>query len=142
PHIGRPSRRCATSAGSCRRSPRWSTPAASTPATTCGCSRVATRCGWSSKERCGGAPSSDRNAAMRSARLDYADPEHPVSLSEVDDPVLPRGDWARVEVRAGGICGSDLHAIFPDGSGTPTFLPLVGFPMEMGHELGGVITEA
>src|SRR4051812_34818226 len=79
---------------------------------------------------------------MRSARLDYADPEHPVSLSEVDDPVLPRGDWARVEVRAGGICGSDLHAIFPDGSGTPTFLPLVGFPMEMGHELGGVITEA
>lgn len=79
---------------------------------------------------------------MRSARLDFADPEHPVSLVEVDEPPLPRGDWARVRVTAGGICGSDLHTIFPDGSGTPTFLPLVGFPMEMGHELGGVITEA
>ena len=78
---------------------------------------------------------------MRSARLDYADPEHPVSLVEVDEPRLPRSDWARVRVTAGGICGSDLHAIFPDGSGTPTFLPLVGFPMEMGHELGGVLTE-
>lgn len=78
---------------------------------------------------------------MRSARLDFVDPEHPVSLVEVDDPALPRGDWARVAVAAGGICGSDLHAIFPDGSGTPTFLPLVGFPMEMGHELGGVLTE-
>jgi L-iditol 2-dehydrogenase len=79
---------------------------------------------------------------MRTARLDFADPDHPVSLTEVDEPALPRSDWARVRVTAGGICGSDLHAIFPDGSGTPTFLPLVGFPMEMGHEFGGVITEA
>ena len=78
---------------------------------------------------------------VRSARLDFADPEHPVSLVEVDEPTLPRGDWAKVRVTAGGICGSDLHAIFPDGSGTPTFLPLVGFPMELGHELGGVLTE-
>ena len=78
---------------------------------------------------------------MRSARLDFVDPEHPVSLVEVEPPALPRRDWARVRVTAGGICGSDLHAIFPDGSGTPTFLPLVGFPMQMGHELGGVITE-
>lgn len=79
---------------------------------------------------------------MKSARLDFADPEHPVSLVEADEPVLPRSDWARVRVVAGGICGSDLHAIFPDGNGTPTFLPLVGFPMELGHEFGGVVTEA
>lgn len=79
---------------------------------------------------------------MRSARLDFADSEHPVSLAEVDAPALPRSDWARVRVLAGGVCGSDLHAIFPDGTGTPTFLPLVGFPMELGHEFGGVITEA
>jgi L-iditol 2-dehydrogenase len=79
---------------------------------------------------------------MRCARLDFADPDHPVTLAEVDEPTLPRGDWARVRVLAGGICGSDLHAIFPDGSGTPTFLPLVGFPMELGHEFGGVVTEA
>jgi len=79
---------------------------------------------------------------MRSAKLDFADADHPVSLVEVEPPVLPRSDWARVRVSAGGICGSDLHAIFPDGSGTPTFLPLVGFPMELGHEFGGVVTEA
>jgi threonine dehydrogenase-like Zn-dependent dehydrogenase len=79
---------------------------------------------------------------MKSARLDFADPEHPVTLADVEPPALPRGDWARVAVTAGGICGSDLHAIFPDGSGTPTFLPLVGFPMELGHEFGGVVTEA
>jgi threonine dehydrogenase-like Zn-dependent dehydrogenase len=79
---------------------------------------------------------------MRSARLDFADPECPVTVAEVDEPALPRGDWARVQVLAGGICGSDLHAIFPDGSGSPTMLPLVGFPMEMGHEMGGVVVEA
>ncbi|MEA3019891.1 MAG: hypothetical protein QOI47_1415 [Actinomycetota bacterium] len=79
---------------------------------------------------------------MRSALLDFADPESPVSLTEVDEPALPRSDWARVQVSAGGICGSDLHAIFPDGSGTPTMLPLVGSPMEMGHEMGGVVVEA
>lgn len=79
---------------------------------------------------------------MRSARLDHADPEHPVSLADIDPPALPKSDWARVRVTAGGICGSDLHAIFPDGSGTPTFLPLVGHPMEMGHEFGGVVVEA
>ena len=95
---------------------------------------------WSTAP-CAAAPWFDSNAVVRSARLDFADPEHPVSLVEVGEPSLPRGDWARVRVTAGGICGSDLHAIFPDGSGTPTFLPLVGFPMEMGHELGGVIAE-
>jgi L-iditol 2-dehydrogenase len=79
---------------------------------------------------------------VRCARLDFADPDCPVSLADVDEPPLPRGDWARVRVSAGGICGSDLHAIFPDGSGTPTFLPLIGFPMELGHEFGGVVTEA
>ena len=79
---------------------------------------------------------------MRSARLDFADPECPVTVAEVDEPALPRGDWARVQVLAGGICGSDLHAIFPDGSGSATMLPLVGFPMEMGHEMGGVVVEA
>src|SRR5689334_10494644 len=79
---------------------------------------------------------------MKSARLDFADPECPITLADVEPPALPRSDWARVRVTAGGICGSDLHAIFPDGSGTPTFLPLVGFPMEMGHEFGGVVVEA
>ena len=79
---------------------------------------------------------------MRSLRLDQADPSFPVSVVEIDEPPLPRGDWARVRVLTGGICGSDLHALFPDGSGSPVFLPLIGFPMELGHEMGGIVTEA
>lgn len=79
---------------------------------------------------------------MLSARLDFADPEQPVSLVEVPEPDLPSGEWARVQVVAGGICGTDLHTIHQDGSGSPTMLPLVGFPMELGHEVGGVVVEA
>ena len=79
---------------------------------------------------------------MRSLRLDFADPSFPVSVVEADEPPLPGDDWARVHVLAGGICGTDLHTLHPDGSGSPIFLPLVGFPMELGHELGGVVVEA
>lgn len=79
---------------------------------------------------------------MQSLRLDFADPSFPVSVVEADEPALPGGEWARVHVLAGGICGTDLHTIHPDGSGSPVFLPLVGFPMELGHELGGVVVEA
>jgi threonine dehydrogenase-like Zn-dependent dehydrogenase len=81
-------------------------------------------------------------ARMRSVRLDFADPSFPVSVVEVDDPPLPGPDWARVQVLAGGICGTDLHTLHPDGSGSPVFLPLIAFPMELGHELGGVVVEA
>lgn len=76
------------------------------------------------------------------ARLDGADPSFPVSLVEADEPPLPRGDWARVAVSAGGICGTDLHTVFPDGTGSPTVLPLIAPGLVMGHEVGGVVTEA
>ena len=79
---------------------------------------------------------------MLVAQLDFADPEFPVSLVEKPEPVLPGPSWARVQVTGGGICGSDLHAMFPDETGSPTLAPFVAFPFEMGHEIGGVIVEA
>ena len=79
---------------------------------------------------------------MRVAQLDFADPEFPVSLVEKPEPRLPGPSWARVQVTGGGICGSDLHAMFPDDTGSPTLASFVAFPFEMGHEIGGVIVEA
>src|SRR4051794_24037355 len=70
------------------------------------------------------------------------DPEFPVSLVDVDEQPLPGPDWARVDVALAGICGSDLHNVFPDGSGSRIFGPFVGVPMEMGHEVSGTIVEA
>lgn len=84
----------------------------------------------------------DYGAHMRIARYDMADPDFPVSLAEVDDPALPGPAWARVAVQASGICGSDLHNLYPDGSGSRIFVPHVEAPMEMGHEMAGVVTEA
>lgn len=80
--------------------------------------------------------------AMRIARYDMVDPAFPVSLVEVDDPTLPGPAWARVAVRSSGICGSDLHNVYPDGSGSRIFGPHVGAPMEMGHEMAGEVVEA
>jgi threonine dehydrogenase-like Zn-dependent dehydrogenase len=47
-----------------------------------------------------------------------------------------------VAVRYGGICGSDLHNLYPDGALSKIFNPFVATPMEMGHELSGVVVEA
>src|SRR5215207_5997438 len=79
---------------------------------------------------------------MRVARYDMADPEFPVSLVELDEQPLPGAAWARVDVAYAGICGSDLHNVFPDGSQSRIFGPFVGVPMEMGHEVSGTIVEA
>jgi L-iditol 2-dehydrogenase len=79
---------------------------------------------------------------VRVALYDMADPEFPVSLVDMDEPQLPGPSWARVAVELAGICGSDLHNVFPDGSGTRIFGPFVGAPMEMGHEVSGTIVEA
>lgn len=81
---------------------------------------------------------------MRALQLDFADPKMPVSLVDAADPDLPTDEWARVQVTVGGICGSDLHIVAPAGGGggpsiTASF---VGFPMQMGHEIAGVVIEA
>ena len=46
---------------------------------------------------------------MRAVEFNLKDTEFGAELIEIDDPVLPGNDWARVAVTVGGICGSDLH---------------------------------
>ena len=79
---------------------------------------------------------------MRVARYDLADPSFPVSFVEVDDPRLPASDWARVGIDAANICGSDVHLVYPDGTASPIGAALVGFPIELGHEISGTVIEA
>jgi L-iditol 2-dehydrogenase len=80
--------------------------------------------------------------AMRSVQLDFADSAFPARVVEVDDPPLPGRRWARVKVSGGGICGSDLH-LFRETTGP---IPLLGsmapVPMQLGHEVGGVVIES
>ncbi len=79
---------------------------------------------------------------MRSVQLDFTDSTFPARLVEVDEPALPGRRWARVKVLGGGICGSDLH-MFRETTGP---VPLLGsfapIPMQLGHEVGGVVIEA
>lgn len=63
----------------------------------------------------------------------------PLKLVEIPEPPLPRGDWVRVQVRLGGICGSDLHTIHLDSS--PALSALTSFPFVLGHENVGTIAE-
>ena len=79
---------------------------------------------------------------MQLVQYDLADPEFPASLVDVPEPELPRGDWARVAVTAGGICGSDMHLFKPTTGPSPMLIPYVGFPMALGHEIAGRVVEA
>ena len=80
---------------------------------------------------------------MRAVQLDFADPEFPAKVVDVPEPSLPGDDWARVEVRAGGICGSDLHIFSPSGGGgAPTMAGVMPLPVILGHEIAGVVIEA
>ena len=79
---------------------------------------------------------------MRAILFDLADPEFGASLAEVPDPALPTGEWARVAVTSGGICGSDLHLFAPSGGGSPTLVSIGTLPLVLGHEIAGVVAEA
>ncbi len=61
------------------------------------------------------------------------------ALREADPPALPAEDWLRVRTRYGGICGSDLSAIYLRVS--PYWSPLYSFPHVLGHENVGRIAE-
>lgn len=63
-------------------------------------------------------------------------PPHALRIEDVaSDPVGPT--QLRVQVRAGGICGSDLHYYHHGGFGTVR----VKEPMILGHEVSGTIVE-
>src|SRR5688500_10980297 len=79
---------------------------------------------------------------MRSVQLDYADPAFPARLVERDPWPLPGPRWARLRVVAGGICGSDLHLFRPTTGDIPLLGAMVPIPLELGHEIAGVVVEA
>ena len=58
---------------------------------------------------------------------------------EVPEPRLPGPDWARVRVRYGGICGSDLGLVALRPS--TALAGISSFPFIMGHENVGTLTE-
>lgn len=60
---------------------------------------------------------------------------------DLDEPSLPTGEWARVAVGVGGICGSDLHLFAPASEGSPTLRGIADFPFELGHEIAGTVLE-
>lgn len=82
---------------------------------------------------------------MRAIQYDLVDPEYPASLVDLDEPALPRGEWARVQVTGCGICGSDLHLFSDNMGGAPALgasMQSHAFPFVLGHELAGVVIEA
>ncbi|HTZ08856.1 MAG TPA: alcohol dehydrogenase catalytic domain-containing protein, partial [Acidimicrobiales bacterium] len=79
---------------------------------------------------------------MRAVQFDLADERFPASLVELPEPALPAGDWARVAVATGGICGSDLHLFAPSTGPSPALASMGSIPFVLGHETAGRVVEA
>ena len=79
---------------------------------------------------------------MRAIQFDMVDPDFPASLVDVPEPALPAGDWVRVAVTTGGICGSDLHLFAHNTGPSPTLMSTGSFPFLLGHEIAGRVIES
>jgi threonine dehydrogenase-like Zn-dependent dehydrogenase len=67
---------------------------------------------------------------------------HPtMKIEEVEIPQPGPGE-VLIELKACGICGSDVHMAQPDDDGYIWYPGLTGFPCTLGHELSGVVVEA
>ncbi len=64
-----------------------------------------------------------------------------LSIEEVPVP-QPGPEQVLIEVKACGICGSDVHMAQPDDNGYIYYPGLTGFPAILGHELAGVVVAA
>ncbi|GAW94107.1 scyllo-inosose 3-dehydrogenase [Calderihabitans maritimus] len=64
-----------------------------------------------------------------------------VVIEERDVPKPGPGE-VLIEVKACGICGSDVHMAQPDDDGYIWYPGLTGFPSILGHEFSGVVVEA
>jgi len=64
-----------------------------------------------------------------------------IKICEYDIP-NPGPAEVLVEVKACGICGSDVHMAQPDDNGYIYYPGFTGFPAILGHELSGVVVEA
>jgi scyllo-inosose 3-dehydrogenase len=67
---------------------------------------------------------------------------HPTMKIESIDIPQPGPGQVLIEVKACGICGSDVHMAQPDDEGYIWYPGLTGFPCTLGHELSGVVLEA
>jgi L-iditol 2-dehydrogenase len=79
---------------------------------------------------------------VRAIQFDMVDPAFPASLVDVPEPALPAGDWVRVAVTTGGICGSDLHLFAHNTGPSPTLMSTGSFPFLLGHEIAGRVIES
>lgn len=66
-----------------------------------------------------------------------------IRIEEIKNPLFPKEDWVQINVKACGICGSDIHE-YENGpvalgkkNGKRQKLP----PVALGHEFSGVINE-
>jgi len=64
-----------------------------------------------------------------------------IEIREFDIPT-PGDDEVLIEVKACGICGSDVHMAQADKDGYIYYPGLTGFPSILGHEFSGVVVEA
>ena len=68
----------------------------------------------------------------RNPRIEFVEKEIPV----------PGPDEVLIEVKACGICGSDVHMRQADDDGYIFYPGLTAFPCTLGHELSGIVVEA
>ena len=69
----------------------------------------------------------------------------PMALLYVDDPPLRGDDWAVLDTRMCGICGSDAKQVFMDDaeeSGDNAMTAFISFPQVLGHEVVGTVAES
>ena len=64
-----------------------------------------------------------------------------IEIVEKNTPV-PGDDEVLIEVKACGICGSDVHMRQADADGYILYPGLTAFPCTLGHEFSGVVVEA
>lgn len=62
-------------------------------------------------------------------------------IEEVGIP-KPTGNQVLLQVKACGICGSDVHIAQTDDKGYMLYPGLTGFPVTIGHELSGIVSKA
>ncbi len=65
-----------------------------------------------------------------------------LEVKEVPDPKITKPDEVLIEVKACGVCGSDIHFYETDDQGYMLYPGLTKFPAIIGHEFSGKIVEA
>jgi threonine dehydrogenase-like Zn-dependent dehydrogenase len=67
---------------------------------------------------------------------------NPKLIMEDSEIPVPTANEVLLEVKACGICGSDVHIAQADDDGYMFYPGLTGFPSTLGHEVSGVVVKA